>query len=166
MVLRYYFFYSKRCFFRCFPCRTMFAQFLYILYTIYIMARKINQNKDRICTRCGRWHVKFATVELCIGCYSTYRQRRIRAKWTIKQKRMYALHINYNKEISRLYWNSTKCELCGFERKNHYNQIHHKDHNNNNNNLNNILAICYYCHKDIHRLEGYVRHDQPPKSAK
>lgn len=92
--------------------------------------------------------------------YETLEQQRARAKrrranMTARERRMEQMIYTYSKELAEKYIDTTKCEICGFERLPHYAHIHHKDHNHKNNALDNIIAICWYCHKEIHMAEGY-----------
>jgi len=92
--------------------------------------------------------------------YETNEQQRIRAtlrrsKQTKDQKRFLQLKQKFGEVAAIVYLNAKECEVCGFKREPHYCHIHHKDHNSKNNSPDNLIALCYYCHRDIHLLEGY-----------
>ncbi|MBI5003828.1 HNH endonuclease [Candidatus Kaiserbacteria bacterium] len=47
----------------------------------------------------------------------------------------------------------TKCERCGYSKKEIL-HVHHRDRNRNNNDLSNLALICPNCHYEEHYLEN------------
>lgn len=74
-----------------------------------------------------------------------------------KYNRYVALRNNYGAVVAKKYCEVIECEECGFSRIGFYIEVHHliPQKDGGKNTLDNVIGLCYYCHREKHRLAGF-----------